>query len=140
MIKPEHVIDYGAILAVFLSLPVLVQGLRRRGTGRKYESLFWVQRAPQIAVLLNIGVVLAAFEFPRAGTMGLFGQLPSGAVAVVAWCGVGLYLSGLGFLVGGWYSLRENFSTDAEVLADHSVATGGLFESRWNCLAGELTG
>ncbi len=127
VIKPEHVIDYGAILAVLFSLPVLIQGLRRRGTGRKYESLFWVQRAPQIAVFLNIGVVFAAFEFPRAGTMGLFSQLPFRAV--VAWCGVGLYLSGLVFLVGGWYSLRENFSTDAEVLADHSVATGGLY--RW---------
>lgn len=129
MIQPELVVDYGAILALLLSVPVLVQGLRRRGTGREYESLFWLQRAPQIAALLNIGVVFAAFDLPRIGMSSLFGLLPSQAAGVVAWCGVALYLSGLVFLVGGWYSLRENFSTDAEMLADQSVASGGLY--RW---------
>ncbi len=127
MIKPEAVIDCAAVLALVASLPVAVQALRRRGTGDTYESLFWVQRAPQIAVLLNIVLIVAAFELPGGRMGSLFAHLPSGASGLVAWCGVALYLSGLIFVVGGWYSLGENFSTDAELLADQSVTNRGLY-------------
>jgi protein-S-isoprenylcysteine O-methyltransferase Ste14 len=127
MIRPESVITYAGVLALVASLPIAVRGLRRRGTGDTYESLFWVQRAPQIAVLLNIVLIVAAFELPWEGMGNLFAYLPSGASGLVAWCGVALYLSGLIFVVGGWYSLGENFSTDAELLADQSVTNRGLY-------------
>jgi len=127
MIDPESVIAYAGVLALIASLPIAVQGLRRRGTGDAYESLFWVQRAPQIAVLLNIVLVVTAFELPRGGVGNLFAHLPSGTSGLVAWCGVALYLSGLIFVVGGWYSLGENFSTDAELLAEQTVTNRGLY-------------
>ena len=60
MIKPESVITYVGLLALVASLPIVVQGFRRRGTGEKYQSLFWVQRAPQIAVLLNVVIIVVA--------------------------------------------------------------------------------
>jgi len=127
MIKPESVIIFAGVLALVASLPIAVQGIRRRGTGDTHESLFWVQRAPQIVVLLNIVLIVTAFELPREGMANLFSYLPSAASGIVAWCGVALYLSGLIFVVGGWYSLGENFSTDAELLANQSVTHRGLY-------------
>jgi len=127
MIKPESVITYAGLLALVASLPIAVQGVRRRGTGATHESLFWVQRAPQIAVLLNIVLIVAAFELSPDGVGNLFAHLPLAASGLVAWCGVALYLSGLIFVVGGWYSLGENFSTDAELLAGQSVTNRGLY-------------
>lgn len=127
MIEPESVIAYAGLLAVLASLPIAVRGLRRRGTGERYESLFWVQRAPQVAVLLNAVLVVVAFEIPRPGLVNLYTHLPSRASGLLAWSGVALYLSGLIFVVGGWYSLGTNFSPDAELLADQSVTTRGLY-------------
>lgn len=127
MIDPESVITYAGILALVASLPIAIQGIRRRGTGDTYESLFWVQRAPQIAVVLNIVVVVVAFELPQTGTGNFLAHLPAWASGLVAWCGVALYLSGLVFVVGGWYSLGENFSTDAELLADQSLTNRGFY-------------
>lgn len=127
MIEPESVLLYAGALALVAGLPIAVQGIRRRGTGATYEPLFWVQRAPQIAVLLNVAVVVAAFELPWEGGANLFAHLPAWASGVIAWCGVALYLVGLGFVVGGWYSLGENFSTDAELLAGQSVTSRGLY-------------
>lgn len=127
MVDPESVITYAGILALVASLPIAIQGLRRRGTGDTYESLFWVQRAPQLAVLLNVVVIVVAFELPREGMGNLFAHLPSWASGLVSWFGVALYLSGLVFVVGGWYSLGRNFSTDAELLPDQSVTSRGLY-------------
>jgi protein-S-isoprenylcysteine O-methyltransferase Ste14 len=127
MIKPESIITYAGIVALVASLPILVRGIKRRGTGDTYESLFWVQRAPQIAILLNVVLIVAAFELPRERMLNLFALLPEGASGLVVWIGVALYLSGLIFLVGGWYSLGANFSTDAELLADQSVTSRGLY-------------
>jgi len=127
MIDPESVVTYAGILALVASFPIAVQGIKRRGTGDNYESLFWVQRAPQIAVLLNLVAIIAAFELPREGMANMHAYLPSWASALAAWFGVALYLSGLIFVVGGWYSLGENFSTDAELLAGQSVTEGGLY-------------
>jgi len=127
MIEPESVLLYAGALALVASLPIALKGVRRRGTGATYESLFWVQRAPQIAMLLNVAVIVAAFELEWEGAGNLFAHLPTWASALVAWCGVALYLAGLVFVVGGWYSLGENFSTDAELLADQSVTSRGLY-------------
>jgi protein-S-isoprenylcysteine O-methyltransferase Ste14 len=127
MIKPESVITYAGFLALVASLPIAVQGLRRRGTGDRYESRFSVQRAPQIAVLLNVVLIVAAFESPRERMGNLFAYVPAGESGLLVWFGVALYLSGLIFVVGGWYSLGENFSTDAELLPDQSVTNRGLY-------------
>ena len=127
MIKPESVITVAGLLALVASLPILVRGIRRRGTGERYESVFWVQRAPQIAVLLNGALIVAAFELPRERISNLFAFLPEEASGLVAWLGVALFLSGLIFVVGGWYSLGANFSTDAELLTDQSVTSRGLY-------------
>ena len=127
MFEPEAVIDYAAMLALVASLPIGIQGLRRRGTGETHEPLFWIQRAPQIAALLNFALLVAAFELPDGRLPNLFAHLSSGASQLIAWLGVGIYLCGLVFMVGGWYSLGENFSTDAELLSDQSVTSRGLF-------------
>jgi len=126
-IDPQSVVVHAGILALVASLPVAVRGIRRRGTGDTYESLFWVQRAPQIAVALNVAVIVAAFELPGTATGNLFAHLPSWASGLVGWCGAALYVSGLVFVVGGWYSLGDNFSTDAELLPDQSVTNRGLY-------------
>jgi protein-S-isoprenylcysteine O-methyltransferase Ste14 len=127
MIKPESVITYVGLLALVASLPIVVQGFRRRGTGEKYQSLFWVQRAPQIAVFLNVVIIVVAFELPHQRMVNVFSQLPTDASGLIAWSGVGIYLSGIVFVVGGWYSLGANFSPDAEMLADQSVTNRGLY-------------
>jgi protein-S-isoprenylcysteine O-methyltransferase Ste14 len=127
MIKPESLITYAGLVALVASLPIVARGLRRRGTGVKYESLFWMQRAPQIAVFLNVVLIVAAFELPRGRMGNLFTHVPAEASGLIAWFGVALYLSGLTFLVGGWYSLGTNFSTDAELLANQSVTNRGLY-------------
>jgi protein-S-isoprenylcysteine O-methyltransferase Ste14 len=128
MIKPESVITYVGLLAVLASLPIVVRGIRRRGTGVKHESLFWVQRAPQIAVLLNTLLIVAAFELPEKRVVSLFALLPAEVSGPISWFGVAIFLSGMVFVVGGWYSLGANFSTDAELLADQSVTNRGLYQ------------
>ncbi len=127
MIKPESVITYAGLLALVTSLPIIVRGIRRRGTGEMHESLFWIQRAPQIAVVLNAFLIVAAFELPQERMVNVFAQLSPEASGLIAWLGVAVYLSGIGFVVGGWYSLGTNFSTDAELLADQSVTNRGLY-------------
>jgi protein-S-isoprenylcysteine O-methyltransferase Ste14 len=127
MINPESVIAYAGLLALVAALPIVVQGIKRRGTGEKHESLFWVQRAPQFAVILDVLLLGAAFESPQEWMVNLFALLPTGASALIAWFGVAIYLSGIVFLVGGWYTLGANFSTDAELLAEQSVTNRGLY-------------
>lgn len=41
--------------------------------------------------------------------------------------GVALYVSGVSFVVGGWYSLGTNFSLDAELLRDQTVTNRGFY-------------
>jgi protein-S-isoprenylcysteine O-methyltransferase Ste14 len=44
----------------------------------------------------------------------------------MSWTGCVILLSGLVFMIGGWYSLGEMFSTDAEVMDNHAVRDTGL--------------
>lgn len=116
-----------------LSAPVLIKGFTRRGTGVKYERSFIIQRAPQMATLANVVVIVVGF----LSANGILGSstplLLLGAPAevfplapVISWLGVGVLLSGMVFMIGGWYSLGECFSTDAEVLDNHTVRSDGL--------------
>ncbi len=123
-ITPEWAIAFFSIIALFGAIPIGVQGLRRRGTSETHESLFWIQRAPQLAVLLNALLILGASP---ERLLNLFAHLPSAVSSLVGWCGVVLYVSGLTFLLGGWYSLGANFSTDAELLRGQTLTSRGFY-------------
>lgn len=120
----------GAIVAA----PVLIKGFTRRGKGIKYEQNFLIQRAPQLMSLLTIALISVSFvAFNHIGGGGVlvpFFALSSGEVSgitlVISWLGVAVLLSGLIFMIGGWYSLGEFFSTDAEVMDNHTVRDTGL--------------
>ena len=126
-ITPEWAIVIFGILGLLGAIPIGAQGLRRRGTSETYESHFWIQRAPQLAVLLNVLLILGAFELSPERLLNLFAHLPSAVSSLVGWCGVVLYVSGLTFLLGGWYSLGANFSTDAELLRDQTLTSRGFY-------------
>ncbi len=126
-ITPEWAIVIFGVLALLGLIPIGVQGLRRRGTSATYESRFWIQRAPQVAVLLNVLLIERAFELSPDSLLDLFAHLPSAISSLVAWCGVVLYVSGLTFLLGGWYSLGANFSTDAELLRGQTLTSSGFY-------------
>ncbi len=126
-ITPEWAIVIFGVLALLGAIPIGVQGLRRRGTSATYESRFWIQRAPQLAVLLNALLIERAFELSPESLLNLFAHLPSAVSSLVAWCGVVLYVSGLTFLLGGWYSLGANFSTDAELLRGQTLTSRGFY-------------
>lgn len=123
-----------AAIGALLSAPVLYRGFKRRGTGVVYEQNFLIQRAPQYSTLATVIVVVASF---LAG-MGILGGnaamilspvtfLAPGEVAtMIGWLGVAQFVSGLVFMIGGWYSLGECFTTDAEVLDGHKVRKSGL--------------
>ncbi len=123
-ITPEWAIVIFGVLALLGAIPIGVQGLRRRGTSATYESRFWIQRAPQLAVLLNALLILGASP---ERLLNLFAHLPSAVSSLVGWCGVVLYVSGLTFLLGGWYSLGANFSTDAELLRGQTLTSRGFY-------------
>lgn len=117
-----------------ISAPVLFKGFIRRGTGVKYEKNFLIQRAPQYSSLLNIALVIAGF-FAYMGVikepwavpaLALTTGEPTGVALVVSWLGVAILVSGLVFMIGGWISLGEMFTTDAEVLDNHTVRSDGL--------------
>lgn len=125
-LTPEWSIVVFGVLALLLLVPLGVQALGRRGKGERYEKSFWIQRAPQLSVLLNVLLLEVAFE--RSGSpLSLFAYLPTPAAGVVAWLGVALYVSGLVFVVGGWYSLGSNFSLDAELVPDQTVSSRGFY-------------
>ena len=141
MFTPSTLAMY-AILGVGLlfAVPVLAKGFMRRGTGTKYEKNFLIQRAPQLVSVFTIFLI----AFSVFAYNGFFKSIPSlvpfivltdvtqapGALAtaanVVSWIGNVILLSGLIFMIGGWYSLGEMFSTDAEVMEDHKVKDTGL--------------
>ena len=124
------------VIGAIVATPVLAKGFGRAGKGVFYERNFWIQRAPQFASL--IAIALIAFGFfayndvivpPEAKpflTMADF--LPPMVAQVVSWLGVAILLSGLIFMIGGWYSLGEMFSTDAEVLDNHTVRNNGMLK------------
>ncbi len=119
-----------------LSFPVLYQGFQRRGKGVKYEQSFVIQRAPQYASIATIGLIFASFlSFNHI----LHGHLvvPLTTVAPLLPCflrvavsllGVAVLFSGLVFMIGGWYSLGDCFTTDAEVLDKHTIRKNGLLQ------------
>jgi protein-S-isoprenylcysteine O-methyltransferase Ste14 len=117
-----------------VSVPVLWQGFKRRGSGVRYERNFLIQRAPQLVSLFNVAVIVAAFmvynnliaDMPLSALLSL-GEMLSGTIgSVLSWLGIVILLSGLIFMIGGWYSLGDCFSTDAEVLEGHKVRKDGL--------------
>lgn len=120
-------------VGALISAPVLIKGFTRRGTGVKYEQNFLIQRAPQLMSLVNIGIISVSF-LTYMGVLppslvpffALVSGEPSGLVTVMSWVGCVILLSGLIFMIGGWYSLGEMFSTDAEVMDNHSVRDTGL--------------
>lgn len=119
-----------------LSVPVLYQGFKRRGKGVLYEQDFVIQRAPQYTSIATIGLIVVGFlaynhllstGLPPA-LLTLAPLLPAVASDIISWTGVTLLFSGLVFMIGGWYSLGECFTTDAEVLDKHTVRKNGLLK------------
>lgn len=122
-------------IGIAMSAPVLYRGFKRRGTGVVYEQNFLIQRAPQYSTLLTVIVIVLSF----AGGNGIIGGNLAVALAplhyfatdlakLIAWFGVALFCSGLFFMIGGWYSLGDCFTTDAEVLDGHKVRKDGLLK------------
>ncbi len=124
-----------AVLGGLLSAPVLYKGFQRRGTGVLYQQNFVIQRAPQYSTLLTVIIAVASY----LSSSGVFGgslanilspvhaYAPS-MVDPIAWLGVAQFCSGLVFMIGGWYSLGESFTTDAEILDGHKVRKDGLLK------------
>lgn len=123
-------------IGVVLSTPVLFKGFSRRGSGIKYEDKFLIQRAPQLMsgftvfLIIFSGLAYNGF-FPSISNLVPFvilqaGAEPQGAALIVSWIGICIFLSGLIFMIGGWISLGEFFSTDAEVMENHTVRDTGL--------------
>lgn len=122
-------------IGALLSAPVLYKGFSRRGTGVVYEQNFLIQRAPQYSTLLTVIIIFASFMAANghltgapATVLSLKGALPEAAASAIAWCGIAILLSGMVFMIGGWYSLGEEFTTDAEVLDGHKVRKNGLLK------------
>lgn len=132
MVCTGILVAVGAIIAA----PVLYQGFARRGKGVFYEKNFAIQRAPQYLTLLNVVLIvlsvlvnLAVIDFGQLNAL-FASSLFLGATAAqsLAWLGIVILVSGLVFMIGGWYSLGECFSTDAEVLEGHKVRRDGLLK------------
>ncbi|HEY9870917.1 MAG TPA: isoprenylcysteine carboxylmethyltransferase family protein [Candidatus Obscuribacterales bacterium] len=124
-------------VAALFAAPVLFHGFRRRGKGVLYEKNFLIQRAPQLASVATIFVIVASFLACNqlltepSEALTVFTQwhvVPESVRSATAWAGVLVLFSGLIFMVGGWYSLGECFSTDAEVLDGHTVRKTGLLK------------
>jgi len=120
-------------IGIAAATPVLWKGFSRRGKGKIYEHNFRIQRAPQLASLLTVLIIAPAFfcydgilqlEIAPFLTQAFF--LPESVQEIIAWVGIAIFLSGLIFMIGGWYSLGESFSTDAEVLHGQTIRKDGL--------------
>ncbi len=123
-------------IAVLLATPVLFKGFSRRGKGVKYEKDFLIQRAPQLVSVFTIFLIAVSFLLYN-GIVPAFsgaipfivltsGKAPEGIALAISWLGNAILISGLIFMIGGWYSLGEFFSTDAEVMENHTVRDTGL--------------
>jgi protein-S-isoprenylcysteine O-methyltransferase Ste14 len=126
-------IGTGAIVAT----PALYKAFKRRGKGVFYENDYLIQRAPQMATLVNVIVICLAFfawnnvfiDWSGVQPLLTLGNvMPPAVAATVSWLGVAIVMSGLVFMIGGWYSLGECFSTDAEVLEGHKVKRTGMLK------------
>lgn len=125
-------VTLGAVAAA----PVLYQGFRRRGKGVRYERNFLVQRAPQLLSLGNLALIVLSFLafnnlIDAGGLMPLLTVaqfLAEPARSAVSWAGVAVLSSGLVFMIGGWYSLGDCFSTDAELLEKQTIRESGLLK------------
>lgn len=124
-----------AAVAACVSAPVLYRGFQRRGKGVKYERDFVIQRLPQLVSILNIGLIAAAFlageslvAVPAsfAAVVSQAQLVPEPLRQIIAWLGVAELVVGLVFMIGGWYSLGEAFSTDAELLHGQTLKKTGL--------------
>jgi protein-S-isoprenylcysteine O-methyltransferase Ste14 len=119
-----------------IATPVLIKGFAIRGSGRIYESDFSIQRLPQYAALVNVILIALGFlafngSFAAGSPINLLAGTTDEASSMwqtISWVGVAILVSGMIFMVGGWYSLGECFSTDAEVLNDHKVKNTGLLK------------
>jgi protein-S-isoprenylcysteine O-methyltransferase Ste14 len=125
------------IIAAIASFRVLIAGFKRRGKGVKYEQDFLIQRAPQLSSIATIVLIIPSFLMQLtllkvdASIMPFFTLswlLPQTITVAICWLGVAVLISGLIFMIGGWYSLGESFSTDAEVLHDHNLRKNGLLQ------------
>ncbi|SRR5579875_792401 len=124
------------LTGVAFAVPVLSRGFRRRGRGVRYERSFLIQRAPQFTSLIDIALIVVSFvacnRLLCAGTPTLLlsaaSLLAEPLAETLSWLGVAILLSGLVFMVGGWYSLGESFTTDAEILDKHCIRTNGLLK------------
>jgi protein-S-isoprenylcysteine O-methyltransferase Ste14 len=138
------------VIAGAIALPPLVRGALRWGRGVRHERRFWIQRAPQIALGLDLMLVMLAFEsielvlgtgepsFGKAAFEAARPALPLLSLAIVAppvlagivaWAGFAIALFGLVFLVWGWHALGAAFSPDAELFEGQELRTTGPF--RW---------
>lgn len=123
-------------IGVLFAAPVLFKGFSRRGKGVKYEQDFLIQRAPQLVSVLTIFFIAGCvfmynkiLPAPAAAIPFLVldsTKAPEGAALIMSWLGIAILISGLIFMIGGWYSLGEFFSTDAEVMENHTVRDTGL--------------
>jgi protein-S-isoprenylcysteine O-methyltransferase Ste14 len=132
-----------------VSAPVLIKGFTRRGTGVKYEPDFVIQRAPQMASVLNIVLIVVAFicynglldKYLTASPLIVLDSWREGNLRCmvgdgwyaylapfISWLGVALLLDGLVFMIGGWYSMGDCFTTDAEILDGQTVRSDGLLK------------
>jgi len=118
-----------------IAAPVLYKGFVRRGSGVKYEVNFMIQRAPQYASLFNILLIVISFlvynKIINVPVLEFFAYPASETdpmINAISWTGVAILISGMVFMVGGWISLGECFSTDAEVLSEHKVKNNGLLK------------
>ncbi len=118
-----------------IAAPVLIKGFMRRGKGVKYEQSFVLQRAPQLMSVFTIFLLVVTgmvyndiIQIP--GTIPFVSlvasKAPTGFPLYLSWFGLLIFLSGLVFMIGGWISLGEMFSTDAEVMENHTVRDTGL--------------
>lgn len=124
-------VSVGAVIAA----PALYRAFKRRGKGVYYESNFLVQRAPQVATAASVtlttlsvisGSKIALTQL--APFLSLSALLPSTITTIISWTGVAVLGSGLVFMIGGWYSLGECFSTDAELLDGQTVKRTGMLK------------
>jgi protein-S-isoprenylcysteine O-methyltransferase Ste14 len=125
------------VIGGIVSTPVLIRGFKRRGKGVFYEHHFLIQRAPQLACAINFALMFWSFGVSNNIVKGFWRSSHVFSLApfltpvvsdIVSWLGVLILASGLVFMIGGWYSLGESFSTDAEVLEGHKLRKNGLLQ------------
>lgn len=122
-------------IGVAIAAPVLFKGFLRRGKGVKYEQSFLLQRAPQLMSVFTIFLLIITgmihndiVQVPNAVPLITLtaSKAPTGFPLIMSWLGMIVFISGLIFMIGGWISLGEMFSTDAEVMENHTVRDTGL--------------